>query len=127
LQRKLTTVSIRQGQAGVNVVETIGAQITEDVSGGITFQQQAEVWLYAAQTRKRDPIEEATARGYRSYIHNHLNPILGKLPLSAVDNDVLKSLVQKLHDKKLEPKTISNIVDTGKLVMASLKVNGEEV
>jgi hypothetical protein len=61
------------------------------------------------------------------YIRNHLNPILGELPLSAVDNDVLKRLVQKLHEKELGPKTISNIVETVKLAMASLKVNGEEV
>ena len=113
--------------AGVNAEEIIRGQITESVSGCITFQQQAEAWLNAAQTRKRDPIQEATARGYRSYLRNHLNPVLGELPLSAVDNDALKRLVQNLHDKKLGPKTISNIVDTAKLVVASLKINGEEV
>jgi len=126
LERERRKIAMLE-EAGVNAEETLRAQITEDVSGSITFQQQADAWLYAAQTRKRDPIEAATAKGYRSYIHNHLNPILGELPLSAVDNDVLKSLVQKLHDKELGPKTISSIVETGKLVMASLKVNGEEV
>jgi len=126
LERERRKIAMLE-EAGVNAEETLRAQITEDVSGSITFQQQADAWLYAAQTRKRDPIEAATAKGYRSYIHNHLNPILGELPLSAVDNDVLKRLVQKLHDKELGPKTISSIVETGKLVMASLKVNGEEV
>ncbi len=33
----------------------------------------------------------------------------------------------KLHEKELGPKTISNVVDTGKMEVASLKANGEEV
>lgn len=114
-------------EAGVNTDETIRAQITERVTDGVTFQKQAETWLYAAQTRNRNPIEQATANGYRSYLRNHLNPILGELPLSAVDNDAIKGLVKKLHDRKLAPKTIVEIVTTAKLVVASLKVNGEEV
>ena len=48
-------------QAGVNAEETIRAQITERIFDGVTFQQQAEIWLYASQTRNRNPIEQATA------------------------------------------------------------------
>lgn len=114
-------------QAGVNAEETIRAQITERVSEGVTFQQQAETWLYAAQTRNRNPIEQATANGYKSYLRNHLNPILGELSLSTVDNDAVRELVKKLHDRKLAPKTIVEIVAIAKLVVASLKVNGEEI
>jgi hypothetical protein len=66
-----------------------------------------------SQTRNRNPISEATASGYRSYLQHHLNPVLGELPLSAVDNNAMKGLVKKLHDKKLAPKTI--------------EANGEEV
>jgi len=122
-RRKLAVLE----EAGVNAEETIQAQVNDGVAGGITFQQQAEAWLYASQTRNRNPIEEATANGYRSYLRNHLNPILGELPLSAVDNDALKGLVKKLHEKKLAPKTITEIVNTAKYVVASLKANGEEV
>jgi integrase len=53
--------------------------------------------------------------------------VLGELPLSAVDNNAMKGLVKKLHDKKLAPKTIVEIVKVPKLVVASLKANGEEV
>ena len=122
-RRKLAVLE----QAGVNTEQTIKAQIIGAEFGGVTFQQQAESWLYTSQIRKRDPIAEATAKGYRSYLRNHLHPILGELPLSAVDNDALKRLVEKLHEKQLSPKTITNIVETAKLVVASLKVNGEEV
>src|SRR5216684_2314854 len=124
--RKRRTIAVLD-EAGVNAEEAIRAQITERVSNGVTFQQQAETWLYSSQTRNRNPIEQATANGYRSYLRNHLNPILGELPLSAVDNDAVRGLVKKLHDRKLAPKTIVEIVTTAKLVVASLKVNGEEV
>jgi len=36
-------------------------------------------------------------------------------------------LVRKLHNKNLAPKTITDIVNTAKYVVASLKVNGEQV
>lgn len=114
-------------QAGVNSQETIQAQVDDDLSGYVTFQQQAEIWLKESQTRNRNPISEATASGYRSYLQHHLNPVLGELPLSAVDNNAMKGLVKKLHDKKLAPKSIVEIVKVPKLVVASLKANGEEV
>ena len=60
-------------------------------------------------------------------MQHHLNPVLGELPLSALDNNAMKGLVKKLHDKKLAPKTIVEIVKVPKLVVASLKANGEEV
>ena len=126
LERERRKIAVLD-EAGVNAEEAIRAQITERVSNGVTFQQQAETWLYSSQTRNRNPIEQATANGYRSYLRNHLNPILGELPLSAVDNDAVRGLVKKLHDRKLAPKTIVEIVTTAKLVVASLKVNGEEV
>jgi len=53
LERERRKIAMLE-EAGVNAEETIRGQITEDVSGSITFQQQADAWLYAAQTRKRD-------------------------------------------------------------------------
>jgi hypothetical protein len=60
-------------------------------------------------------------------LRNHLNAVLGELPLSAVDNDAMKGVVKKLHDKKLASKTIVEIVAVAKLVVASLKTNAEVV
>lgn len=113
-------------QAGVNSQETIQGQVDEHLSGYVTFQQQAEIWLKESQTRNRNPISEATASGYRSYLQHHLDPVLGELPLSAVDNNAMKGLVKKLHDKKLAPKTIVEIVKVPKLVVASLKQTGRK-
>ena len=39
----------------------------------------------------------------------------------------MKGVVKKLHDKKLASKTIVEIVAVAKLVVASLKTNGEVV
>src|SRR5713226_228235 len=56
------------------VIATSGAdtvQLFEKVQAfntGITFRQQAAVWLNHTQTRKRNPIREATAVGYESYL-----------------------------------------------------------
>jgi integrase len=126
LERERRKIAVLE-QAGVNSQETIQAQVDEHLSGYVTFQQQAEIWLKESQTRNRNPISEATASGYRSYLQRHLNPVLGELPLSAVDNNAMKSLVKKLRDKKLAAKTIVEIVKVPKLVVASLKANGEEV
>jgi hypothetical protein len=62
LERERRRIAVLE-EAGVNAEDAVRAQVNDGVSGGITFQQQAETWLYAAQTRKRDPIEDATARG----------------------------------------------------------------
>lgn len=126
LERERRKIAVLD-EAGVNTEESIRAQITEHVSDSVTFQQQAERWLYASQTRNRNPIAQATANGYRSYLRNHLNPILGELPLTAVDNDALRAFIKELRDRKLAPKTIVEIVAIAKLVVSSLKVNGEEV
>lgn len=103
LERERRKIAVLD-EAGVNAEDTIRAQITERVSDGVIFQQQAEIWLHAAQTRNRGPIQQATANGYRSYLRNHLNPILGELPLSAVDNDAVKvwsrsSMTESSHQK----------------------------
>ena len=112
--------------AGVNAEETIRAQITEGVSGSVTFQQQAEAWLYehrqgsVLQSKRQPP-------GVQELPLQSPEPNPWRPTAVGLDNDVLKNLVQQLHEKELGPKTISNIVDTLKLVVASLKVNGEEV
>jgi hypothetical protein len=114
-------------EAGVNAEETIRAQITEGVSGSVPFQRKP---THGSTQHRQGSVLQSKRQppgATGSYLYNHLNPILGDLPLSALDNDVLKNLVQQLHEKELGPKTISNTVDTVKLVVASLKVNGEEV
>jgi integrase len=86
---------------------------------GTTFRQQAAWWIKHVQSRKRSPIALATAAGYRSYLKNWLNPLLGDLTLASVDNKVAKDLVIALGEAELAPKTIVEIVGVLKAVLAS--------
>ncbi len=61
---------------------------------------------------------------WRGILANHLNPLIGDLPLAEVGNGTLKSVVKQLHhttqpEKKLLPATIRNILMIAKLVVAS--------
>ena len=62
----------------------------EAVNLGVTFEQQAEMFMTNSQTRKLDPIKPATAKTWEICLKKWLNPHLGKMPVSAVNNLVLK-------------------------------------
>ena len=90
----------------------------------LTFAAAAEQWIADCETRKRKPIKPSVIVIWRSILANHLNPQIGSLPLSAVDNGTLKSVVAHLHhtslpQQKLSPATVQNIVMVAKQVIAS--------
>ena len=100
----------------------------EAINLGSTFRLQAAWWMNHSQTRKRNPIKPATAVGYQSYVDKWLDPNLGDLPLSRVDNKALKEFVEKLAIAKLSPKTIVEIVAVAKMVVASARDdNGKQI
>ncbi len=49
-------------------------RLVEAIDQGETFRKQGEWWLNHVQNRKRKPITEATASGFRSYLKNWLRP-----------------------------------------------------
>lgn len=100
----------------------------EAINDGVAFRKQAEWWLNHAQTRKRKPIKPATAVGFTSYLNKWLYPNLGDLPLSSVNNLVLRGLVTKMTEADMSPKMVSNVIQVVKMVVASaVNENGEEV
>ena len=100
----------------------------EAINLGSTFRLQAARWMNHSQTRKRNPIKPATAVGYQSYVDKWLDPNLGDLTLSRVDNKALKEFVEKLATAKLSPKTIVEIVAVAKMVVASARDdNGKQI
>jgi hypothetical protein len=100
----------------------------EAVNLGVTFKQQAEWFMTHVQTRKRKPIKPATARSWENCIMKWLNPHLGAVPLSAVNNPVLKELVSEMADAGLSAKSIHNYVQIAKMVVGSaLNEHGEEL
>jgi hypothetical protein len=94
----------------------------------VTFRKQGEWWLNYVQNRKRKPITEATAIGFRSYMKNWLYPNIGDIPLSSVNNLVARDLVTKMTEAGLSPKMCNNVIQVLKMVVASaVNENGEEV
>ena len=100
----------------------------EAFNHGVTFRKQAEWWLNHAQTRKRRPITPASALGFKSYLTNWLNPNLGDVPLSSVNNLAARGVVEKMMNAGISPKMASNVIQVVKMVVASaVNENGEEI
>lgn len=51
-----------------------------------------------------------TVQNYRSYWNIHLDPAIGDTPVSAVNADDIRAIVEAMKDKKRAPKTIRNVV-----------------
>jgi integrase len=100
----------------------------EAINQGTTFRKQAEWWLNQMQARKRRPVRPTTLAGFASYLKNWLDPNLGDMALSSVNNLAVKQLVAKMTTAELSPKTMNNVVQVVKMVVASaLKEDGEQV
>jgi integrase len=89
------------------------------VNLGIAFRQQAEKWLRHVQTRQRRPIKPATAQSWENCLDKWVNPFMGDMPLSSVGNLAAKGLVAKMVAEMRAPKTIKNVVQVVKMVVAS--------
>jgi hypothetical protein len=95
---------------------------------GATFREQAEWWLNHVRGRKRKPIATSTLELWEGCLNNWINPNIGDLTLSEVNNAVLKSVVAKMSEQGLSPKTIDNYVPVVKMVVASaVDEQGEEI
>ena len=104
-----------------------GQQFVES-NNGVTFREQAERFLNYSMNRKRKPVKPATLTTWRNCVKKWLNPNLGDMPLAAVNNGTVKSLVSMMHQAGLSPKTISNYVGLVKLIVASaIDGNGEQL
>jgi hypothetical protein len=71
----------------------------EAVNLGTTFKEQAERWFKEVQMRKRKPIKPRTADAWATYL-SYINPLLGGMPLSEVNNLAVKELIAKRQPKR---------------------------
>jgi integrase len=95
---------------------------------GITFRQQAKEWLHHIQTRKRKPIKPATAKSWENCLDKWVNSFMGDMPLSSVGNLAAKGLVAQMVAEKRAPKTIKNVIQVVKMVVASaINDEGDQV
>jgi site-specific recombinase XerD len=104
------------------------AQQFVETSNGTTFREQAQWFSKHSVNRKRNPVKPATIQSWQNCCDKWLNPNLGDLPLSGVNNATVKALVSKMHEAGLKPKSISTYVGLVKLVVGSaLDENGEQL
>jgi integrase len=95
---------------------------------GTTFSQQAKWFIEHAQTRTRKPVAASTIETWQSCIDKWLEPQIGNLPLSQINNAVAKNLVSKMIQGGLSPKSISTYFGLVKIVIASaVNDEGEEM
>ncbi|HKN60526.1 MAG TPA: site-specific integrase [Candidatus Acidoferrales bacterium] len=74
------------------------------------------------------PVKAATAIGFTGYINKWLNPNIGDLPLSCINNLAARALVTKMTETGLAPKMCNNVIQVVEMVVASaVNENGEEV
>jgi DNA (cytosine-5)-methyltransferase 1 len=93
---------------------------------GVTFREQAKLYLQEATTRNREPIRNPTS--IEGAFHKWVIPAIGDLPVSMVDNRTVKPLVRKMVKGGLAPETVNKYVRYVKQVVASnLTPNGEPI
>lgn len=114
--RKRKEIITASGADSVERLEKVQA-----VNYGVTFREQAHQWLSYMQTRKRKPVAPSTIETWASCLNKWLNPYLGDMPLSAVDNDAIRELISRMADGSLSPKSIGNYIQVVKAVVGSAK------
>jgi integrase len=102
-------------------------KVVKKKGGGLTFREQAKHWFSHVENRRRKPLALSTLELWEGCLNNWINPNIGDLPLSEVNNAVLKSLVAKMV-KGLSPKSIDTYSQVVKMVVASaVNDEGEEI
>jgi integrase len=109
---------------GVNNKDTFISSTTP----GMTFREQAKIWISSLATRRRRPVKPATIFGWQHALDKWILPTIGDVPLADVSNAVLKKLVEAMAAGGLAAKTIVNYSQVPKLVVASVVDDeGEQV
>ena len=113
--------------SGADTVEYFSQVVKQ--SHGVTFREQAKWWLNHVKERRRKPIAVSTLKTWEGCIDNWLNPNIGDLPLSEINNAVLKTVIAKMSEGGLSPKTVTdNYAPVVKMVVASaVDDQGEEI
>jgi integrase len=117
-------------EAGANSEATLRKFETATLS--TTFKQQADFWIEVVQKRKRKPVKQHTVSFWKTAL-NYVNPLIGDIPLSAVNNKLVRDhVIAKMASEtrddapRFSPKTITSYVSVVKMVVASaVDENGE--
>jgi integrase len=86
---------------------------------GVTFREQAIIWLAQMQDRKRKPVAPSTLGIWESALRNWLNPNIGDMPLESIGNLALKNLGATMVKGGLGASAIRSYTNAVKMVVAS--------
>jgi integrase len=115
-------------ESGADTEEHFNKVVKPRQQSCVTFSEQTERWFTAARSRKRKPVAPSTIQFWRGCLDNWLNPNLGMIPMSDVNNGAVKRLVAIMSDGGLSPKTITSYVQVVKTIVASaVNDEGEEL
>ena len=113
-------------ESGADTVEYFNKTVKQETAR--TFQEQAKSWIEFMRTRKRKPVAPGTIEDSERTLKNWLNPHLGALPLSLVNNGEMKRVVAIMSEAGLSPKTIGTYTGVAKMVVASaVNKEGEQI
>jgi integrase len=103
-------------------------KVVKKKGGGTTFREQAQRWFNHVQNRRRKPLALSTLELWEGCLKNWINPYIGDLSLSEINNAALKPLVAKMVEGGLSPKSIDTYSQVVKMVVASaVNDEGEEI
>ncbi len=87
---------------------------------GVTFREQAAIWLTQMRNRRRKPVAPSTLATWECALENWIYPNIGDMPLDSINNLAVKNFVTKLvASGKLGASAIRAYVLPVKMVLAS--------
>src|SRR5580704_11476758 len=107
------------------IIEASGADTAEYFerivrsNHGITFREQAEIWLERMKHRKRRTVAPSTLENWERCLKNWLNPNIGDTPLDSVGNLALRNLGETMVKGGLGASAIRSYANVVKMVVAS--------
>src|SRR5690242_1729162 len=107
--------------SGVDTQEYFDKVVLKSKDACVTFREQAATWLDSMRNRKRKPVAPSTLATWAYALEKWINVNIGDFPLDSINNAALKSLVNKMNEGGLSPKSISNYAQIVKMVMKSVR------
>lgn len=94
----------------------------------MNIEQQYNTYINQITNRKRNPAKGATLAAYHSYWRTWIQPEIGALEVSQVENGIMKRLVARIAAAGLSSSTIAGVTNCVKgIVSSAVDENGNEL
>ena len=105
-QRRYKTVygSMKQAEAELQKMLASPTENPDAIKSSVRLKDWLTTWL----GEYLPDIAQTTRDSYREKIANHINPVLGNIPLNQLDTTRIQRFINGMHAQGLSPKTIRN-------------------